>query len=213
VDADRASEDSREAELIARPGDPSSQGNAGELSWEFMRRMPTLRDELLRPDTPANRLIDSLFADGTMALTAEGTVELRLDPAQRRSAGIDPPEVRQRPGGAELTSLITSGHARGLTQAGSPPPTARMCGQCGVIWPKRVSPPGAVPFPATNSKKPSGYATAGCHSGRWASGMARCPHDGRPARRGPVVRRHSAALERNSASAAQECSLARRHVA
>jgi hypothetical protein len=117
VDADGTSENSREAELIARPGDPSSRGNAGALSGEFMRRMLSLRDELLRPDTPTNRLIDSLFADGTMALTAEGTVELRLDPAQRRSALADPPAARPRPSGAELTSLIAGGHARGRSRA------------------------------------------------------------------------------------------------
>jgi hypothetical protein len=115
--ADRAPEDSREAELIARPADPRSLGNTSELSGEVVRRMLALREELLRADTPANRLIDSLFADGTMALTPEETVELRLDGAQRRSPEVDPPEAMPRLRGAELTGLIVSGHARGLTQA------------------------------------------------------------------------------------------------
>jgi lambda repressor-like predicted transcriptional regulator len=82
-----------------------------------MRRMLALRDELLRPDTPANRLIDSLFADGTMTLTPQGKVELKLGPAQRQSVEADPPEARPRRSNAELTSLITRGHARGLSQA------------------------------------------------------------------------------------------------
>jgi hypothetical protein len=78
-----------------------------------MRRMLALRDELPRPDTPVNRLIDSLFADGTMTLTPEGKVELRLDPTQRRSAVAGSPEARPSRTNAELISLITRGHARG----------------------------------------------------------------------------------------------------
>ncbi|MDR0591799.1 MAG: hypothetical protein LBG60_00790 [Bifidobacteriaceae bacterium] len=103
----------------AAPGG-GARPEPASISQEFMRKTLALREELLRPDTPANRLIDSLLRDGTMVVTPEGKVELRLGPGERRpgnSQGTDGAKPKRRRDDAELTLAIARDRRNGLTQA------------------------------------------------------------------------------------------------